>query len=394
MPKRTVRDIDVSGKRVMVRVDFNVPLAEGGVADDMRIVAALPTIEYLRERGARVILISHLGRPEKGSRADLVLDPVATRLAQLLNTPVRKMDELSGPSVESAVELMEAGKVMLLENARFDPREKSNDPELAKELARLADVFVNDAFGVSHRAHATTVGVPALVPAVAGFLLEKELEMLGSLLTSPRRPFVVVIGGAKVSDKIGVIERFLELADAILVGGAMCFTFFKAQGMSVASSRVEGEEGVALARRLLEKAAGSRCQLLLPTDIVAADAFAADAATRVVAADAIPEGWMGLDIGPEAAAAYAGRVQSAGEVFWNGPMGVFEWEPFAAGTEAIAKAMAVCEGVTIVGGGDSVAALRALGLEDRMDHVSTGGGASLEFVEGGDLPGVSALMDR
>ncbi|MHB9150718.1 MAG: phosphoglycerate kinase [Thermoleophilia bacterium] len=394
MPKRTVRDIDVSGKRVMVRVDFNVPLAEGAVVDDMRIVAALPTIEYLRERGARVILVSHLGRPEKGSKADLALDPVATHLAHLLNTPVRKLDELSGPSVELAVHLMEAGEVILLENSRFDPREKSNDPELAEELARLADVFVNDAFGVCHRAHATTVGVPALVPAVAGFLLEKELEMLGSLLTSPRRPFVVVIGGSKVSDKIGVIERFLELADAILVGGAMCFTFFRAQGMSVGSSRVEGEEGVALARRLLDKAAGSACDLLLPTDIVVADAFAADAAIQVVPADAIPEGWMGLDIGPETAASYAGRVESAGEVFWNGPMGVFELEPFAAGTEAIARAMAACEGVTVVGGGDSVAALRALGLEGRMDHVSTGGGASLEFIEGGDLPGVSALMDR
>lgn len=394
MPKRTVRDIDVSGKRVIVRVDFNVPLAEGAVVDDMRIVAALPTIEYLRERGARVILVSHLGRPEKGSKADLVLDPVAGHLAHLLNTPVRKLDELSGPSVELAVELMEAGEVILLENSRFDPREKSNDPELAEELAQLADVFVNDAFGVCHRAHATTVGVPALLPAVAGFLLEKELEMLGSLLTSPHRPFVVVIGGAKVSDKIGVIERFLELADAILVGGAMCFTFFKAQGISVGSSRVEGEEGVALARRLLDKAAGTACELLLPSDIVVADAFAADAANRVVPADAIPEGWMGLDIGPDTAASYAERVESAGEIFWNGPMGVFEWEPFAAGTEAIARAMAASEGVTVVGGGDSVAALRALGLEGRMDHVSTGGGASLEFVEGGDLPGVSALMDR
>ena len=394
MLKRTVRDVDVAGKRVMVRVDFNVPLADGEVVDDTRIVATLPTIEYLRERGARVILVSHLGRPEKGSRADFVLDPVATHLARLLKVPVRKMDALSGPSVEEAVELMEPGDVILLENSRFDPREKANDPRLAEELARLADVFVNDAFGACHRAHATTVGVPALVPAVAGLLLEKELEMLGSLLTSPSRPFVVVLGGSKVSDKIGVIERFLDLADAVLVGGAMCFTFFKAQGIGVAASRVEGEDGIALARRLLDKAGGVACDLVLPTDIVAADAFAEDAATRVVAVGAIPEGWMGLDIGPETAASYAERVSSAGEVFWNGPMGVFEMQPFAHGTEAIARAMAACDGVTVVGGGDSVAAIRALGLEDRMDHVSTGGGASLEFVEGRELPGVSALMDR
>lgn len=393
MVKQTVRDIDVAGKRVLVRADFNVPLNDGVVTDDTRITTALPTIEYLRERGARVILVSHLGRPEKGTLEAFRLDPVATHLAHLLHVPVRKMDELSGPAVELAVGSMEAGDVLMLENSRFDPREKANDPELARELAALADVFVNDAFGVCHRAHATIVGVAELLPAVAGFLLEKELETLGALLKSPQRPFVVVLGGAKVSDKIGVIERFLELADAILLGGAMCFTFFKAQGLAVGDSRVEGAEGVAVAAGLLESAAAGRCDMVLPGDIVVADSFSADAAPRVVAADEIPDGWMGLDIGPETAAAYGERVAGAGMVFWNGPMGVFEMAPFAKGTEAVARAMAASSGVTVVGGGDSLAALRAFGLEGGMDHVSTGGGASLELIEGGELPGVSVLLD-
>jgi len=394
MVKQTVRDVDVAGKRVLVRVDFNVPLADGMVADDTRIAAAVPTIEYLRERGARVIIVSHLGRPEKGTPESFRLDPVAAHLARLLHAPVRKMDELSGPAVELAVGLMKPGDVLMVENSRFDKRESANDPELARELAALADVFVNDAFGVSHRAHATTVGVAKLLPAVAGFLLEKELATLGALLEAPQRPFVVVLGGAKVTDKIGVIERFLELADAILLGGAMCFTFFKARGLAVGDSRVEDEAGVALAARLLEKAAGVPCDMVLPSDIVVADSFSAGADTAVVAADGIPEGWMGLDIGPETAAAYAERIHAAGEVFWNGPMGVFEMPPFAKGTEAVARAMAACAGVTVVGGGDSVAALKTLGLEGEMDHVSTGGGASLELIKGGELPGVSALLDR
>jgi len=387
----TVRDVEVTGRRVLVRVDFNVPLVGGGVADDTRIRAALPTIAYLRERGAKVILVSHLGRPKDAPDDALRLDPVASSLARLLGTSVRKLDELTGPAVEEAVAGMQPGDVVLLENSRFDPREKKNDPGLAAELARLADIYVNDAFGAAHRAHATTAGVAALIPSVAGLLMEKELHALGALLDEPKRPFVVVLGGAKVSDKIKVIERFLDLADELLIGGAMCFTFIKARGGEVGASRVEDEAGIDVARALLTKAADSRCSLVLPEDVVAADRFAVDAATRVVPADAVPDGWMGLDIGPQAAQTYAERIVAAGEVFWNGPMGVFEMAPFAAGTEAVARAMAVSSGVTVVGGGDSVAAIKSFGLAEAMDHVSTGGGASLEFIEGATLPGVEAL---
>jgi phosphoglycerate kinase len=387
----TLRDVEVTGRRVLVRVDFNVPLRAGGVADDTRIRAALPTIAYLRERGAKVILVSHLGRPKDTPDDALRLDPVASCLARLLGTSVRKLDELTGPAVREAVAGMQPGDVVLLENSRFDPREKRNDPELAAELAGLADVYVNDAFGAAHRAHATTAGVAALIPAVAGLLMEKELDALGALLSEPKRPFVVVLGGAKVTDKIKVIERFLDLADELLIGGAMCFTFIKARGGEVGASRVEDEVGVGIARSLLAKAAGSRCSLFLPEDVVVADRFAVDAATRVAPADDVPEGWMGLDIGPRTAQAYAARIAAAGEVFWNGPMGVFEMAPFAGGTEAVARAMAASNGVTVVGGGDSVAAITSLGLADAMDHVSTGGGASLEFIEGATLPGVEAL---
>jgi phosphoglycerate kinase len=391
MRTMTVRDVEVTGRRVLVRVDFNVPLVVGGVADDTRIRAALPTIAYLRERGAKVILVSHLGRPKDAPEDALRLDPVASSLARLLATSVRKLDELTGPAVEEAVAGMQPGDVVLLENSRFDPREKKNDPGLAAELARLADIYVNDAFGAAHRAHATTAGVAALIPAVAGLLMEKELDALGALMSEPKRPFAVVLGGAKVSDKIKVIERFLDLADELLIGGAMCFTFIKARGGEVGASRVEDEAGVDIARALVAKAAGSRCSLVLPVDIVAADRFAVDAATQVVPADAVPEGWMGLDIGPRAAQTYAERIAAAGEVFWNGPMGVFEMAPFASGTEAVARAMAASSGVTVVGGGDSVAAVTSLGLAEAMDHVSTGGGASLEFIEGATLPGVEAL---
>lgn len=394
MAKKTVRDLEVSGRRVLMRVDFNVPLEDGRVADDSRIRAALPTIEHLLERGAKVILVSHLGRPG-GKRVDaLRLDPVGAHLAHLLGRPVRKLDELTGPMVEEAVNLMRPGDAILLENCRFDPRETACDARLAGELARLADVYVNDAFGTAHRAHATTVGVARLLPAVAGFLMERELATLGALLSDPARPFVVVLGGAKVTDKIGVIERFLDLADAILIGGAMCFTFLKAQGVEVGASRVEGQEGLDTALGLLEKAGRSACELVLPGDVMVADAFAAGAATLVVEVGGIPEGWMGLDIGPQTAAEYARRIRAAGEVFWNGPMGVFEFEIFAKGTEAVARAMAACPGVTVVGGGDSVAALQRFGLTERMDHVSTGGGASLEFIEGVELPGVAVLADK
>ena len=393
MAKETIQDVDVAGKRVLVRVDFNVPLVDGRVTDDTRIRAALPTIQYLRDRGCRVILMSHLGRPKDAPDPALQLDPVAMRLGQLLAAPVRKVSELSGPGVEATVAAMKPGDVLLLENSRFDPREKKNDPGLVRELARLGDLYVNDAFSAAHRAHATTAGLAAVLPAVAGLQMDKELTALDGLLAAPRRPFVVVLGGAKVTDKIRVIDRFLDLADQLLIGGAMSLTFLKAKGLSVGASKVE-DEGVVVAADALKKAEESRCKLHLPTDVVVADAFAEDAATRVVAVDAIPEGWMGLDIGPETAAAYAAAIVKAGEVFWNGPMGVFEMAPFAGGTRTVAEAMAACPGVTVVGGGDSVAALNVFGLADKMDHVSMGGGASLELIEGAALPGVTVLPDK
>ena len=392
MAKKTIRDIDLAGKRVLVRVDYNVPLEDGRVADDSRIRASLPTIEYLREQGCRVILMSHLGRPKAGPDDALRLDPAARRLGELLSVDVRKVDELSGPEVEAVVHAMGPGDVLLLENSRFDPREEKNDPSLVAELARLGDVYVNDAFSAAHRAHVTTTGLAAKLPAVAGLLMEQELRGLDRVLAQPKRPLVVVLGGAKVTDKIRVIDRFLEVADELLIGGAMSFAFARAEGLAVGSSKVE-EEGVAVAAAALEKAARSSCKLVLPSDVVVADAFAVDATTKVVKVDAIPEGWMGLDIGPETAAAYAAAISSAGTVFWNGPMGVFEMKPFSAGTRAVAEAMAACAGVTVVGGGDSVAAVNQFGLAGRMDHVSMGGGASLEYMEGAELPGVAVLAD-
>lgn len=393
MAKKTLKDIDVAGRRVLVRVDFNVPLKDGRVADDTRIRASLPTIRYLLERDCRVILMSHLGRPKDAPDPALTLDPVAMRLGQLLGVPVRKVGELSGPGVEAAVAAMAPGDVLLLENSRFDPREKKNDPSLVQELARLGDVYVNDAFSAAHRAHATTAGLARVLPAVAGFQMEKELAALHSLLSEPKRPFVVVLGGAKVTDKIKVLDRFLDLADEILIGGAMNFAFLKAKGLAVGTSKVE-EEGVDVAAQTLLKAGESNCKLILPSDLVVADGFAEDAATWVVGVDSIPDGWMGLDIGPATIEQYAKAISNAGEVFWNGPMGVFEMAPFAAGTRAVAEAMAACEGVTVIGGGDSVAAVNMFGLADKMDHISMGGGASLEYIEGADLPGVITLQDR
>jgi phosphoglycerate kinase len=393
MAKKTIRDVDVADKRVLVRVDFNVPIKDGWITDDSRIRAALPTIEYLRERGSRVILMSHLGRPKAAPDDALRLDPVAMRLGQLLSVPVRKLNELSGSGVEAAVASMKPGDILLLENSRFDPREEKNDPGLVRELARLGDIYVNEAFSAAHRAHATTAGVAAQLPTVAGFQMEEELSALDRLLSAVARPFVVVLGGAKVTDKIKVIDRFLDLADEILIGGAMSFTFLKAKGVSVGASKVE-EEGVAVAAEALKKAAGCSCRLSLPTDAVAAAGFAEFAATKVVAIESIPDEWMGLDIGPDTAKAYAASIASAGEVFWNGPMGVFEMPPFAAGTRAVAEAMADCAGVTVVGGGDSVAAVNAFGVAGKMDHVSMGGGASLEFIEGAELPGVVSLPDK
>ncbi len=392
MSKKTIRDIDVAGKRVMVRVDFNVPLEGGRVADDSRIRAAVPTIQYLREQGCRVILMSHLGRPKAGPEDKFRLDPCAARLGELLGVPVRKIDELSGPNVEAAVAEMKPGDVLVLENSRFDAREEKNDPSLVDELARLGDIYVNDAFSAAHRAHATTAGLADRLPAVAGFLMEQELRGLDGVLADPKKPLVVVLGGAKVTDKIKVIDRFLDLADQLLIGGAMSFAFLKAKGLGTGSSKLE-EEGVAVAAAALDKAAKSSCELVLPTDFVVADAFDENASTKVVPAAELPDGWMGLDIGPETSAAYAAAIGKAGTVFWNGPMGVFEMKPFAAGTKAVAQAMAECPGVTVVGGGDSVAAVNQFGVADKMDHVSMGGGASLEYIEGKDLPGVAVLAD-
>jgi phosphoglycerate kinase len=393
MAKKTVRDIDVAGKRVLVRVDFNVPIKEGRVKDDTRIRAALPTIEYLREQGSRVILMSHLGRPKDAPDPALVLDPVAMRLGQLLGAPVRKVSELSGPGVEAAVAAMQPRDVLLLENSRFDPREKKNNPELVKDLARLGDIYVNDAFSAAHRAHATTAGLAAVLPTVAGFQMEKEVAALDALCSDPKRPFVVIMGGAKVTDKVKVIDRFLDLADELLIGGAMAVTFLKAQGLPVGGSKID-EEGLPVAAEALQKAASSKCKLVLPTDVVVADDFAENATSRIVAVNAIPDDWMALDIGPETATAYSAAIAKAGEVFWNGPMGVFEMAPFAAGTKAIAESMANCQGITVVGGGDSVAAVNTFGVSAMMDHVSMGGGASLEFIEGAQLPGVVSLPDK
>jgi phosphoglycerate kinase len=393
MRKRTVRDIDLANKRVLVRVDFNVPIKEGRVTDDSRIRAAIPTIEFLREQNCRVILMSHLGRPKDGPDPALVLDPVAIRLAELIKEPVRKVDELSGPGVDATVAVMQPGDIVLLENSRFDGREKNNSPDLTAELARLGDVFVNDAFSAAHRAHVTTAGLASVLPAVAGFSMEKEVDALEGILAAPKRPFVVVLGGAKVTDKIKVIDRFLDLADTLLVGGAMSTTFLKAKGLSTGASKVD-DEGLAMAADALKKAETSSCTLVLPGDVLVADRFDETADTKVVAADAIPEGWMALDIGPETAAEYRALIAGAGTVFWNGPMGVFEMPPFAAGTKAVAEAMADCGGVTVAGGGDSVAALNKFKLADRINHVSMGGGASLEFIEGAELPGVATLLDK
>jgi phosphoglycerate kinase len=391
--KASVRDAQVKGRRVLVRVDFNVPLADGRVADDTRIRAALPTIELLRERGAAVILVSHLGRP--GGRPDpaLSMKPVGARLEELLGTKVKVAKGVIGADVDlNCAGGLGPGDVMLLENVRFEPGETKNDQKLAEGLASHADIYVDDAFGAAHRAHASTEGIAHHIPAYAGLLLEKEVTELSRVVESPRRPLVVVLGGAKVSDKVGVIDRFLEVADRILIGGAMCFSFFRAQGIAIGDS-LSDEESVEAARQALAKAEQSDCELLLPVDLVLGREF--DAATETEESDGVevPDGWMGLDIGPRSRELYAEAVAGAGTVLWNGPMGAFEMEPFAAGTRAVAEAVARASGTTVVGGGDSVAALKQFGLDRQVDWVSTGGGASLELLEGRKLPGVEALAD-
>jgi phosphoglycerate kinase len=391
-PKASVRDAEVAGKRVLVRVDFNVPLEGGEVADDTRIRAALPTIELLRERLASLVLVSHLGRPQGKVDEALSMRPVAERLGELLGTTVELAPGVVGLEAYSESAGLGSGDVLLLENVRFEPGETKNDPELAAGLAELAGVYVNDAFGAAHRAHASTEGVAHLLPAYAGLLLEREVTELMKVVESPERPLVVVLGGAKVSDKIGVIDRFLEIADRILIGGAMCFSFFRAQGIETGDSLVE-EEGVKLAEEALRRAESSNCALDLPTDLVLGREFNAETEVKAGEGVVVPGGWMGLDIGPASARAYAEAIADAGTVLWNGPMGAFELEPFAAGTRAVAEAVAAAPGTTVVGGGDSVAALQEFGLAEKVDWLSTGGGASLELLEGKKLPGVEALRD-
>ena len=390
LEKKTVRDIDVSGRRVLLRVDFNVPLKDGTVADDMRIRAALPTIHYMLERGARVILCSHLGRPKGKPDPDLSLKPVADHLAKLLGKPVAFAQDCVGPEAEHAAAALGEGDVLLLENTRFHPEEKQNDKGFARALASLAEVYVNDAFGSAHRAHASTEGVAHFLPAVAGFLMEKEIEFLGKALEDPARPFVAILGGAKISDKIGVIRRLLSLADCLLIGGGMANTCLAAQGLEMQESLVEGEV-LDLAKEMRQEGGA---KLLLPLDLVVADAFEEGAERKVVAVDAIPAGWRAMDIGPETQRRFRDALTGAKLIVWNGPMGVFEFEPFAVGTRAVAEAVAESGAVSIVGGGDSAAAIQQAGLADRISHVSTGGGASLEFLEGKTLPGVAALLDR
>jgi phosphoglycerate kinase len=398
--KVSVRDVEVTGRRVLVRVDFNVPLAdspEGGegrvVADDTRIRAALPTIELLRERGAALVLCSHLGRPGGKRDASLSLRPVAERLSELLGTEVKLANAVVGGDVDLLAGALGSGDVLLLENLRFVAGETENDPKLAAALAQLAELYVNDAFGAAHRAHASTAGVAEHLPGYAGLLLEREVTELTRVVESPERPLTVVLGGAKVSDKIGVIERFLEVADSILIGGAMAFNFFRAQGIGTGNSLVD-EQSVELAEKALKRAEEGRCELLLPVDLVLGESFDAETAVRESDGVEVPDGWMGLDVGPRTAARFAEKIAAAGTVLWNGPMGAFEMEPFAAGTRAVAEAVAKAPGATVIGGGDSVAALVQFGLGDEVDWLSTGGGASLELLEGKKLPGVEALLDK
>ena len=389
--KKTVRDVDVRDKRVFMRVDFNVPLDHGRITDDQRIQAALPTIRYLLDHGAMVILASHLGRP-KGPDGDLRMDPIAARLGELLHRQVKKVDDCVGPVVEDQVFAMRPGDVVVLENLRFHRDEEANDPAFAHALARLADVYVNDAFGTAHRAHASTVGITHYLPAVAGLLMERELVSLGKVLDRPARPLVVILGGKKVEDKIDVIRNLLRLASTMLIGGGMCYTFLKATGAEIGASLLEAEK-LGLARDLLREAEERGVTMVLPVDVLAAQKLEAGAAPRVVDARAVPEGWIGVDIGPRTVAAMGAPIAGAATILWNGPMGVFEIPDFAGGTRAIAKAVAESCAESVVGGGDTAAAVEQFGYADKISHISTGGGATLEFMEGKVLPGVAALQD-
>lgn len=388
--KKTLRDIDVKGKRVLVRVDFNVPLNNGRVGDDTRIKAALPTIKALLEGGAAVLLCSHLGRPKGVPTASYSLKPVAEHLGKLLKTPVSFVPDLIGSEAQAAAAALKPGETLVLENTRFHPGETSNDATLSAQLAALADVYINDAFGSAHRAHASTAGVAAHLPAVAGLLMEKEIQYLGAAIANPERPLVAILGGAKIKDKIGVIRNLLRKANTILIGGGMANTFFKAEDLPIGDSLYE-EDAVETARALMRQSHG---KILLPVDVVVADMFENDAERRVLATGPLQQGWRILDIGPETVKAYSEVIRAAGTVVWNGPMGVFEMPNFATGTFGIAQALTECKGVTIVGGGDSAAAIQQSGLAGKISHISTGGGAALEMLEGLELPGVAALMDK
>jgi len=395
MMKKTVEDISVKGKRVIVRVDFNVPLDKktGAITDDKRIQGALPTIRYLIGQGARVILVSHLGRPKNGPEAKFSMKPVAERLAELLGQPVVLAADVIGDDARAKAAALAEGEVMVLENVRFHKEETSNDPIFARELASLADIFVNDAFGTAHRAHASTAGIANFLPAVSGMLIAKEIAIMGAALNDPKRPFVAILGGAKVSDKIGVIDNLLDRVDTLIIGGGMAYTFFAAQGYSIGSSLCE-QDKLDIARSLLEKATAKGIDIKLPLDSVVASEFAAEAESKIISSKEFTAGWMGLDIGPEAVKEFSEVIRGAGTVIWNGPMGVFEFPRFANGTREIARAVAESDSVSIIGGGDSAAAVELLGFADQVSHISTGGGASLEFLEGKVLPGIDCLMNK
>lgn len=392
--KKTIEDIDPRGKRVLVRCDFNVPQDENGnITSDKRIVAALPTVEYLIDKGARVILCSHLGRPKGEVNPKFSLAPVAKRLSELLGREVKMASDVIGDSAKSLASSLKDGEVMLLENVRYHKEEEKNDPEFAKQLASLAEIYVNDAFGTAHRAHASTAGVADYLPAVCGFLIGKEIGIMGKALSNPKRPFVAILGGAKVSDKLGVINNLLEKVDTLIIGGGMAYTFAKANGGNIGASLCE-DDRLDYARDMIKKAEDKGVKFLLPIDTVAADKFAADAEAKVVPTAEIPDGWMGLDIGPETIESYSNAIKDAGTVVWNGPMGVFEFDRFAEGTKKVAEAIAESGAVSIIGGGDSASAVKKLGFEKKMTHISTGGGASLEFLEGLELPGIACLENK
>jgi phosphoglycerate kinase len=391
--KKSIEDIDVAGKKVLARCDFNVPLKDGVITNDKRIVAALPTIKYLVDHKARLILCSHLGRPKGEFKPEFSLAPVAKRLSELLGQEVKMAKDVIGPDAKKLASELKDGEVMLLENVRFHAEETKNDPAFAKELASMAEIYVNDAFGACHRAHASTAGVAAYLPAVCGYLMQKEINFIGGALANPKRPFVAILGGAKVSDKIGVITNLLDKVDTLVIGGGMAYTFMKAQGHSIGNSICEDDK-LDLARQILADAEKKGVKLLLPIDNNAGDKFDENCNEQIVNSDDIPDGWMGMDIGPKSIELFCDAVKGAGTVIWNGPMGVFEFEKFAKGTLAVAKAVADSGAVSIIGGGDSVAAVTKLGFADKMSHISTGGGASLEFMEGKVLPGIDCLNDK